>query len=141
MNTSPYLIIDDVEIPSWLVDSVFCEPNKDFIYDEKINQFADETLLPLAQHHPLAESTTHIYSNHVHIGTIGLEPHNHLPHRLTSVLYLEDAVGTLMFDIDGKTVRITPRKGRYVIFTADLMHSVEPSPIEELRIALVTNYD
>lgn len=136
-----YLSIDDVAIPDWLFEAVLCEPNKGQIASMEIHDWVDDVLLPIARNHPLARDGLRVSTNHVHIGSQGLEPHNHLPHVQTSVLYLADSEGRLVLHLNGDQVPLIPRTGRFVTFSADVVHHVEQSPFDELRIALVTNYE
>ena len=134
--------VDDVPIPDWLLEAAFCQPNKAYISERTIQDFAWDVLLPLARRHPDVNISLRPCSNHVHIGDVGLTPHNHLPHAFTSVLYLEDSMGELVLNPDTAEERmINPIKGRFVMFAGDIMHSVNPSPCPELRISLVTNYE
>ncbi|MNN76376.1 hypothetical protein D3C81_1927520 [compost metagenome] len=118
---------------------MFCEANKAFIETKAIQEFTNAHILPLVR------ETLHIpelmaCSNHVHIGTDGLEPHDHLPHAFTSVLYVTDAEGAIVLEPCDAAIRIKPCEGRLVVFGATVVHSVDPSH-GELRAALVTNYE
>lgn len=136
-----YIVIDDVDLPDWLFEAALCEDNKGFIENTQIQQFTNTHLLPLVMSHAAASSGLYACSNHVHVGTAGLTPHDHLPCVLTSVLYLTDAEGELVVDPCGINERIKPRAGRFVIFKGETVHAVERSPHDELRLALVTNYE
>ena len=141
MTDSLYPLIDGVDIPDWLFEAVLCEPNKGQIGAAEIHDWVDDVLLPLAKRHFLAREGLRVSSNHVHIGSVGLDPHNHLPHALTSILYLTDSEGCLVLHLKEGGIPITPRAGRFVTFSAGVVHHVEPSPSDELRISLVTNYE
>jgi hypothetical protein len=136
-----YIIVDHVTIPDWLFEAALCEPNKRFIEDPMIQQFTDEHLLPLVKAHVGARPELYACSNHVHIGTDGLTPHDHLPNDFTTVLYLTDAEGELVVDPCGINERIRPVAGRFVIFKGGTVHAVDASPHDELRMSLVTNYE
>jgi hypothetical protein len=136
-----YIIIDNVALPDWLFEAALCEHNKGFIENPVIQQFTDEHLLPLVKTHVDAGPELYACSNHVHVGTAGLTPHDHLPNAFTSVLYLTDAEGELVVDPCGINERIKPVAGRFVIFKGDTIHAVDKSPHDELRMALVTNYE
>lgn len=136
-----YHLIDGVDIPDWLFEAVLCEPNKGYIETMNIREWADEHLLPLASKHPLAHEGLSVSSNHVHISSEGLTPHDHLPNAFTSVLYLTDSDGCLALHLPDGLELIKPQAGRYLIFPADVIHHVIKSPNDELRISLVTNYE
>ncbi|MNO14056.1 hypothetical protein D3C76_36960 [compost metagenome] len=133
-------IIDDIAIPDHLIDLALCEIDKGVVVGGELNGWADEHILPLAQAH-LGLPELAICANHVHIGPAGLTPHDHLPHAYTSVLYLVDAVGELVVHLPEGQQYIQPKAGRLVIFPATLIHHVEQSPRDEMRISFVNNYE
>jgi hypothetical protein len=141
MTDSLYPLIDGVDIPDWLFEAALCEPNKGQIESVEIHDWVDAVLLPLAKQHFLARKGLRVSTNHVHIGTAGLSPHDHNPHELTSVLYLTDSEGCLVLHLNEAGISIDPRAGRFIVFAAGVTHHVMESPADELRISLVTNYD
>jgi hypothetical protein len=132
---------EPVVIPEWMIDQAFCEVNKAFIETPEVNEWAIETILPMIKK-LLGDDTITICANHFHIGAAGLTPHDHLPHAFTSVLYLTDAEGELVIHLpDGKFQNVVPKEGRLVFLPAHLLHHVEQSPNDELRISFVSNYE
>jgi len=136
-----YVVVDDVAIPDWLIDAAFCEPNKVFIETPEIQAFTTAHILPLVKTHPDARPDLVCCSNHVHISDAGLTAHDHLPHQFTSVLYLMDAEGELVIEPCGVAIPVKPKAGRLVFFAGDVIHSVNESPSDELRMSLVSNYE
>lgn len=136
-----YTVIDNIVIPDELIDLTFCQINKEFIEDEAVTAFAVDMILPVIQEQIGESQVLRVSANHVHIGTDGLDPHHHLPHRYAAVLYLMDAEGCLVLDPADQAIRIQPQQGRLVFFPAHVVHAVEASPTPELRIALVTNFE
>jgi hypothetical protein len=135
-----YAIIDGIEVPDDLVTWCLCEENKAQIKEDRIHDFVDDILLPYAKQFPAAGLDLHVTSNHVHIGSNGLTPHNHLPHALTSIFYLVDAEGELVISPTEEPERVKPVTGRLVIIQAHIFHAVTKSPDREMRLSLVTNY-
>ena len=133
-----YRIVDKIAIPDWLLEALLCEPNKQFIRTQSILDFSHLAILPLVRR--VVGRNLRICSSHVHIGTKGLTPHDHLPHAFTSVFYLTDSKGALVVDVEDGQHFIYPKKGRLVFFNAKTVHSVEPSE-GELRASLVCNYE
>jgi hypothetical protein len=136
-----YIVLDNIPVPDWLFEQALCEPNKEYIETPEIQAFTNECILPLVKTHVQADPSLEACSNHVHISAAGLTPHDHLPHAFTSVFYIVDAEGELVVDPCGLGELITPRAGRLVIFPGHVVHSVNKSPHDELRISLVTNYE
>lgn len=134
-----YHVIDDIPVPDWLFDAMLCEPNKGYIETESIRAFTTENILPLVQD-KLGQTELYICSNHVHIGTEGLEPHDHLPNDYTSVFYVTDSEGAIVLDPCGEQIRVKPKEGRLVFFAGSVVHSVDPSH-GEFRASLVCNYE
>lgn len=130
-----------VEIPEWLLEQAFCEVNKAFIETEEVNAWALENILPLTQELLDCKNIT-ICANHFHLGAAGLTPHDHLPNAFTSILYLTDAEGQLVIHLpDNKFMYITPEAGLLVTLPAHLVHHVEQSTSDELRISFASNYE
>lgn len=130
-----------VEIPEWLLEQAFCEVNKEYIETETVVDWALDNILPFAQKLLDTQDIT-ICANHFHMGTAGLTPRDHLPHAFTSILYLTDAEGELVIHLPaGKFMHVTPEAGLLVTFPAHLVHHVEQSPIDELRVSLASNYE
>ena len=141
MNEPLFFQVEGIPVPDWVVDQAFCEIDKDVVISEDLIKWADETILPITQQHLQLQDLV-ICANHVHIGPGGLTPQDHLPHVFTSVLYLLDAEGPLVIhDQQGNHHRVHPKEGRLVIFSARLLHHVERSPHDELRISFVSNYE
>lgn len=136
-----YVVVDDVAIPDWLIEAVFCEPNKGFIETAAIQAFTTTYVLPYLLAHPDVKAGLEVCSNHVHIGSSGLTPHDHLPNAFTSVLYLMDAEGELVIEPCGAAIPVKPKAGRLVFFAGTVVHSVNESPSDELRMSLVSNYE
>jgi len=130
-----------VEIPDWLLGDLLTEVNLGFISSSKINEWIIQTLVPLAA---TFTDRTDIWAcaSHVHVGDIGVEPHDHLPHEFTSVLFMTDSQGELVMIMPDKSeMVIKPEEGKYVLFPASWIHYVKPSPEPELRVTLVSNYE
>lgn len=141
MKEPLFFQVEEVPVPEWVIEQSFCETDKAVVVNEELIKWADEVILPLTRDHLELQSLV-ICANHVHIGPGGLTPHDHLPHAFTSVLYLVDAEGPLVIhDQHDRHHRVYPREGRLVIFSARLLHHVEPSPADELRISFVSNYE
>lgn len=132
-----FIQLEQMPFPDWLIDAVLCEPNKAFIETASINDYVNSIILPIVADELNWPDNLQVTANHVHCSSDGLEPHDHLPHEYTSVLYLIDAEGDLIVH-DGGEHRVTPAEGRFVLMDARLKHSVEPSNC--MRISLVTNY-
>jgi len=130
-------VVDGIEIPDWLIDLVFCEENKKYIETPEINQFLEQTVLPILSKKLGDPEGLHLTAAHVHIGSDGLDPHDHLPHHYATVLYLMDAEGEIKLHFDS-IIGVAPKEGRLLIMDASVVHSVEPS--SGLRVALVSNY-
>ena len=51
------------------------------------------------------------------------KPHNHVKtEKYSFILYLNDSDGDTVFLIDNKKVAVTPKKGKLVVFSSDIMH-------------------
>lgn len=135
-----YATLDGIVIPEWLLDEAMCQPNKGDVSSDAIHDYVESTILSHVQDHPLGGTALKVSTCHVHISDRGLTTHDHLPHHLTSVLYLTDSDGELVIDPDGINETVKPKAGRMVIFAASTPHAVNESPTAELRIALVNNY-
>lgn len=138
-NSKPLIIsiIENIEVPDWLIDAAFCETNKEFIETPEILKFIDEQLLPQVDDELDYPENLHVSSSHVHIGSHGLTPHDHLPHEYTSVLYLVDGDGDIVLHLD-ELQRVSPVAGRLLLMDASIVHSVEAG--HGLRLSLVVNY-
>jgi len=129
-----------IPVHDWLLGAVMCEQERTFINSEELNGWADKYILPILKRQ-MDDPDLIITANHVHIGDEGVEPHDHLPHLYTSVLFLVDAEGLLILHRpNGTTYAIKPEKGKLVFFKADQLHHVEPSPEREFRVTFVSNY-
>ena len=135
-----YAIVDGIAVPDDLVMWCLCEESKAQIKEDKIHDFVDDILLTYAKQFPSMGLDLHVTSNHVHIGSNGLTPHNHLPHELTSIFYLVDADGELVISPTEEPERVKPVAGRLVIIQSHIFHAVTKSPEREMRLSLVTNY-
>lgn len=140
MNFDNFHQIYHIPIPEWLLDQAFCEVDKQFIETEEVNQWALDTILPVVRQVTGITDIT-ICANHVNIGTNGVSPHDHLPHAFTSVLFLVEAEGKLVIHTPDEPYKIKPQEGMLVFFPADIVHHVEPSYCDELRISFVSNYE
>lgn len=132
---------EHVAVPEWLIDAAFCEINKAYIETPELNDWANAHLLPMI-HQVTGLTTLEMCANHIHIGAEGLTPHDHLPNAFTSVLFLCDAEGELAIHLpDGKMHLIKPKEGLMVFFPAEIIHHVNRSPNDELRVSFVSNYE
>lgn len=130
-----------VDVPDWLLAELLAEPNLGVIASSKLNQWAIDHILPVAQ---LVTGREDLWlcANHVHIGDVGVKPHDHLPHEFTSVVFLTDSLGELVMNMpDGSENVIIPEEGKMIIFPASWIHYVRPSPEPELRVTFVSNYE
>lgn len=135
---SVYFIVDGVEMPNGLMDELFFECNMRSLKSELGRRFISETILPIVRDH-LDIPNLMNGSTHVHIGTKGIEKHDHLPHLFTSVYYPMGSVGSLVLYTDNGPVPLEPVEGRLVIFSGDMLHSVDASDVP-FRMAIATNY-
>lgn len=139
------LVVNGFRIPDFLLELALCQTNKEFITDPEINDFVERTLLPVVRRlvRPLYNHEVFACANHVHIGDQGLGQHDHRPHAFTSVLFLTGSKGTLVVkpDLVSNDVMIDPEPGLFVVMLGVQKHQVFPSPMPELRVSLVTNYE
>lgn len=139
------VILDYVSFPDVLLDWALCQNNKEFITDPEINDYVDNHLLPQLRQWVTVEEgwEIHACANHVHIGDQGIGLHDHQPHTLTSVLFLTQSRGILSLckDDGAPGMPVKPQPGRFVIMRGTQLHQVFPSPLSELRVTLVTNYE
>lgn len=139
------IILDYIRFPENLPDLALCQTNKEFITDPEINDYVTTHLLPQVREWVKVDEgyELHACANHVHIGDQGINIHDHQPHALTSVLFLTQSDGMLVLHEDPVTPgqAIKPKPGRFVIMKGTTLHQVFPSPMPELRITLVSNYE
>lgn len=140
-----FTLFDHIHIPDELIEMCLCQEDKGFITDDRIKAFVYAVMLPTIKqtHSPAMDlQTLQPCAFHVHVSTRGLTPHNHLPHVLTSILYLTDAEGDLIvYGSDGSEFRVHPKAGRMVVMHGSMMHAVEPSHDNQLRMSLVASYE
>lgn len=139
-----FQIIDDIPCPELILELCMAEVNLGSgKLDPLIELFVEQDVHPtLLQHLPGLDRTVKPCAFHVHVGHVGVTPHEHHPYLMTTILYLTDAVGQLVIN-PGRVgeQRVTPKEGRLVVIPGDLLHSVEASPHPELRVALVVSYN
>ena len=134
-------ILHNVALPDWLLTDLLTEVNLGFITSSKINEWAINTLTPLAAS-ATGRCDISLCTSHVHVGDTGVEPHDHLPHEFTSVVFLTNSLGELVMHLpDGSEKVIVPEEGKMVLFPASWIHYVRPSPEPELRVTFVSNYE
>lgn len=132
--------MNGIEIPESLIELCLCETNKAQLNSNAIHDYVDQSILPIVQEVIKDAVQLVVTSNHVHIGGAGLTPHNHLPHKMSSILFLTDADGELVLQPGDNWVNIKPKAGRLVIIPAAMYHQVKPSKVPGLRLSLVSNY-
>lgn len=133
------VIIDDVEFSDEVMALCMGQLNKECVYNQEIAAFIDAVILPHVQRHPNAQPEIYAQASHVHLSDRGLEPHVHEPYSVVSVFYFFDSLGALTIT-DGSHPPIQPRRGRLVLMTGSTSHYVIPSPENEFRMSLVTNF-
>lgn len=140
LNRNRWKILNGIEIPESLIELCLCETSKALIHSVAIHDYVDRVILPIVQGVIQNSVQLEVTSNHVHIGGAGLTPHNHLPHLMSSILFLTDADGELILQPGDNWVNIKPKAGRLVIIPATMYHQVYPSKVPGLRLSLVSNY-
>lgn len=141
LNVNELHIVEGLEIPDWLLIDLMTERNLGTITSAKINEWACDYVLGMARQ-CIGNDDLRLYTSHVHIGDIGIEPHDHLPYLFTSVIFLTDSLGELVMVLpSGEEKVIRPEEGKMVLFPASWIHYVNPSPEPELRVTFVSNYE
>lgn len=125
-------------IPDDLVTLAMCEVNKADVQTKELWDWCTSRMLPVVE--CISGLDLSITSIHVHSGTDGLTPHDHLPHEHTSILYLLalDGSGDLVLHVEGEDCEVSPEPGLLLTFPASIVHHVKPS--SGLRLSLVANY-
>lgn len=141
-----YYVFDGVTIPDEIYEQAMISENKAYTEDPVLRDFMvnSQMRLMLKHHSKYNAETLELTSVHVHIGDKGLTAHSHdyeFPNVLSVVVYLMDSSGYLVVDPDGRNHEIPPRRGRVVLMSSNIVHSVKPSEYQEMRIALVANYE
>lgn len=53
--------------------------------------------------------------------------HKDTGERLSFILYLNDSDGSTVFELSNESIEISPKKGKLVVFSADILHKALPS--------------
>lgn len=125
-----------VEISDDLITLAMCEISKADVQTKELWDWCNRRLLPVTE--CISGLDLSISSIHVHNGTEGLTPHDHLPHDHTSIVYLLGDTGNLVLHVEGEDCEVTPCPGLLLTFPASVVHHVKPST--GLRLSLVVNY-
>lgn len=125
-----------MSIPEELVTLALCEVNKADIQTKELWDWCNAKLLPVTE--CISGLDLSISSLHIHNGTEGLTPHDHLPHDHTSILYLLGESGNLVLHVEGEDCEVVPHPGLLLSLPAATVHHVKPS--SGLRLSLVANY-
>jgi hypothetical protein len=140
-----FAIMEHIPVPEEMELWCMCQPDKTTVDDDRIVDYVWDVLLPALRslpNHPMDLANIRPCAYHVNLSTNGVTPHNHLPHALTTVLYVTDADGALVVEpCSEKPHKVYPRRGRMVVMHGSTMHGVEPSFDEQFRISLVVSYE